>query len=242
MMVSIAVMSVLIAILLPSMQHAQEAARRVACSSNTRQVGLALQAYSYEHRDELPPLFSANSSNASGQNASANSGARAQLAARPGGMNEWGNDSMYVRWASGVGGDGPGIWDGLGHLFPTEYLDEPGVLYCPSHSGRHNFSAYASTWLSKFGTIASNYQYRVPTEQRFLSSMDSRTTFLADGMQSKQDYNHINGNNFLRADLAVLWYHDLNGELLASLPDDVGPVNPSASGRGWDIFDNIVDR
>lgn len=227
-------------ILMPSLQHAQESARRVACSSNTRQIGLSLQAYSYEHKDELPPLFSAASSTV-GQMANTNNQPRAQLFNRPGGMSQWGNDSMYVRWA-GPTPDSLGVWDGLGHLFTRDYIDEPGVVYCPSHTGRHTYRAYASEWLSNKGTIASNYQYRVPSEQRFLPQMKPWTVFVADGMQTKQDYNHVDGNNYLRADLGVMWFQDTNGELLATLPDEVGPVSPGASSRGWDIFDSIVDR
>src|SRR5262245_20451395 len=53
-LIAIAVMTMLIAILLPSLQGATEQARRVKCSSNVRQVGLALQMYVFDQNDQLP--------------------------------------------------------------------------------------------------------------------------------------------------------------------------------------------
>jgi type II secretory pathway pseudopilin PulG len=51
----IAIIGVLIAILLPAIQAAQEAARRAQCSNNQKQIGLAVHNFSDAHRG-LPPL------------------------------------------------------------------------------------------------------------------------------------------------------------------------------------------
>lgn len=249
MLVSIAVMGVLISILLPSLTHAQEAARRVKCASNTRQIGLSIQAYAYEHQDLLPPLLNAQSSSSSTSRI-ASGGPVAQAAYRPEGMNHWSNDSMYVRWATSSApttGRSTSVWDGIGLLFTRDFLDVPEVVYCPSHHGRHSFEAYAAAWSTGEGTIASNYQYRMPRESRHLSTLSPRISFLADGLQTRTDYNHVRGNNFLRADLAVLWYEDVNGVLSNSLPQDGedGVANDGSGGGGdgntsstaWEVFD-----
>lgn len=236
-LVSMAVMGVLLSILSPALVGAQESARRVRCGSNVRQLGLAVQSYSYEHRDFLPPISFANpETGRSGPNASAPT-------------MDWASDTKYVR--VGMEGTNPRSrhgyeWDGLGSLFPREFLDQPEILYCPSHQGENTFSNNAKAWATQVGVIATNYQYRIPPQSQFLNRLDPRTSFISDAFDIRSDYSHVKGNNFLRADLSVAWYLDSNGELYNSLPFSLEELQHGQSTsteqptkRTWNILDEI---
>lgn len=215
-LVAIGVMSVLIALLMPSLASATEQARRVRCSTQMRQVGIALQMYSFDQKDELP---------ASVYEAGASNQPHEMIALRLGGT-----------------ADQPGNWDGLGVLFEQAYLSHPQAMYCPSHHGAHDFSVYSSAWAGQsHAAIFGNFHYRVPAN-RALSELSSYATLVADGMRRRSDYNHLSGNNYLKADLSVGWYNDRQSRISNLLVNDgVGSnVANAAVFECWRWLDTIA--
>ena len=59
-LVVVAIIGVLIALLLPAVQAARAAARRVQCASNLKQLGIALHLYCDDHRGHLMPVSTFN--------------------------------------------------------------------------------------------------------------------------------------------------------------------------------------
>jgi prepilin-type N-terminal cleavage/methylation domain-containing protein/prepilin-type processing-associated H-X9-DG protein len=59
-LVVIAIIAILAALLLPALSRAKESARRTSCTSNLRQVNLAIHLYANDNEDDLPVLPSPN--------------------------------------------------------------------------------------------------------------------------------------------------------------------------------------
>ncbi|MCC6239678.1 MAG: type II secretion system protein [Phycisphaerales bacterium] len=106
-LVVIGIISVLIAILLPSLSKAREAANRVACASNLRQVGLAIQMYANDYKDWLPPMYQSPS---------------------VGNFRLVFSDTTAVK-QNGLGLLLPYPW---GNDSGVKYLPNPDALFCPS--------------------------------------------------------------------------------------------------------------
>ena len=221
-MVSIAVMAVLLGLTAPSLRLVTEAARRVKCQKKLSDIGLAMTMWSEDHRDLLPPsqiaddVYSAESADSN---------------------DDVIQSSMLMEVAHRGDGD-PNSFDGLGRLLAEDYINNASAFYCPSHHGEHTAEIYETSWVMLGEEIVINFHYRLMASSQKLSRLDPATTLVTDGMRSVADYNHISGNNMLKADMSVAWFSD-DEQYIASLL----PTAEDAPGAGipvnatWTVLD-----
>lgn len=222
-LVTLAVITILIGILLPSFTMVRESARRVICASNLRQVGLGLNMYAQGSNEWLPPSVFMPTANARGSSA-----------ARPELM-----DTLRTSRAD-YADRAWGQWDGLGLMYQQGILSAPQVFYCPSHPGAHPYSRYERAWTGPEGEIVSNYQYRGigPEGQRRLFQIPTDSALVTDTLRSYTDLNHQGGFNLLQAGLAVTWFEDVGNEIADIVARTTGAGSSSqAVSDAWNLMD-----
>lgn len=231
-LVSIAIVSLLIAISLPSMSGVREQARRVVCGANLRSVGQAVFTYASESDESIPSsVFLGNSPDGSDDFSAQMNHARVSYSnvVTPNGMGRAGRRA---------------VWDGLGVLFVQQHLSSSKVYYCPSHHGVNPYEKYADEWGEKDSNILSNYQYRGRGSDgvRRLDRMVATAAIVSDSLSSRDDYNHKVGTNVLRAGLAVEWVGDNENDTIASRLNDVPEPEGGSVNSVWNVLDTDADR
>lgn len=219
-LVTISVVALLIAILLPSLSGAREAARRVVCASNVRQLGIGIQMFADDHDGKLPDSMYV--SLAAGMNGDTSAQQQMMTLRAPN------SDSNEQKW------------DGLGVLYATDYLVAPKLFYCPSHHGDHGFNVYSRVFNGYRERVVGNYHFRGigPNGERTLTAIEpSESVLVTDGMRALSDYNHKSGTNYLTADLAVDFIQDLNGEFRRLFAKNEMEVGDHKVRRQWDWLD-----
>lgn len=204
-LVTLAVVSLLIGIMLPGLGRVREVARQVVCRSNLRQIGLGLALYADGSRDQLPySVFIDPRQYADNQ-----------IKYSP-------EEMMTLRLGRDMSRRTKTTWDGLGLLYAAEVLPSQQIFYCPSHHGQHPFERYADAWLAPRVELVGNYHYRGmgPNGSTRLSFIEpSRAAIAADGLRTLEDYSHEVGLNVLRADLSLFWLADPAGQIGEFLAD-----------------------
>jgi len=114
-LVVIAIIAILAALLLPALSQAKDAARRMACANNMRQLSIASAAYAHDNENTLLSMYD--------------------------GSVGGGNNSGTNGWIYFSNFGGPALFDpSRGALFP--YLESTDVFKCPVDRAR-NGNSYA---------------------------------------------------------------------------------------------------
>ena len=219
-LVTISIVAVLISIMMPGFRAARESANRIQCSSNLRQIGLAIYLYAFQNGDHLPETIFDNDGNA--------------------------KQSEMMALTTGSMSDSPssGQWDGLGLLIGdgNNFLDNAHCLFCPCHHGNHDFQQLNADSKSSPTRIYSNYHFigdrdRSTDQPRILYD-EADNPLVVDGMREESDINHLYGTNILRGDGSVRFWSDhamrLRNVMSSATVDN--PPSESAYNELWKSF------
>ena len=227
-MVSMAVISILIAILLPAVSKVRESTRRVICGSNMRQLGMGVSIFSQDNSDRLPNsvFLPPPISNAASYPAP-----------------ERMDTVRLTRAEFQISQEN--LWDGLGILYGRDYITAPNVYYCPSHKGNFIFDDVSEQWarLDGLSEIISNYHYRGtgPRGFRVLYNIDAGAALVTDSLRSYEDLNHAGGFNILQAGLAVNWHNDVGGQIAQDILLRTSDDTNKSFVDAWDRLDGLPE-
>lgn len=206
-MVTISVIGVLIALLMPALGSVRETTHRVVCSSNVRQIGLAIAMYTDANQDLLPP---------------------SRFTHRP-------DETIWLRKdpEQGLGlWDGLGALYVGDYLSAPQVFYCPS--HSGSHPFSAYEKSWGSDWGHIAGNY--QYRGKGPGEHRHRRAITPQSAALvSDGLRTQSDFNHRVGANVLRADLSVFFFWDPEGALFNSLPTVEGQPEPIT--RAWKWID-----
>lgn len=200
-MVSLSIIALMMALMVPLLGRTREAAHRLMCAGNLRQIGVGLSLYGSTHADRLPSTVFARGDDAKPQ------------------------EMISLTTGTRESPEEQADWDGLGWLIGDAmmFVDSPIVLFCPSHRGTHRpeFAAKDLASHNVFERIYINYHYigdvdRARDRIRRLDT-DPNLALVADGMRELSDVNHVDGSNVLRADGSVAYWSDRHSLMVRSL-------------------------
>lgn len=197
-LVVVAIIVVLISVLLPSLNNARQQAKAVGCMSNQRQIGLAIQMYTYENNGTIPIVK---------KSVDPSLDATQKLAAK----NEWQTNPWMVRLYPYMNITAPALSAPAEAHRRAWFL---GAFRCPAKDD-FDINAVSDIQRQSYGLNSYNPN-EIGTEFRYykLNNVDMNTALVSDDHSTGALY--LTANKYLyRQDYrAVGWYHAYGHNML----------------------------
>ncbi len=190
-LVVIAIIGILIALLLPAVQSAREAARRAQCSNNLRQLGLAIHNY-HDRNNEMVPIV-ANTSTSSGGNTTMYASWIAMLLPYMEGHPTY--DALVIHQPVATGSSAGNMNSSAGTQQAVINTFRSEILLCPTR--RSNGSV---NWTGSFNNttmmVSQSWSYVTGAQPTDYSPVVSSftTTWTSTGTAPWNQINHVDGS------------------------------------------------
>jgi prepilin-type N-terminal cleavage/methylation domain-containing protein len=197
-LVVISIIAILMAILLPLLEANRERARRVACASGLRQIGLGFNVYASNYDDRIPKSFFDSDSY----------------------LTFFPAYSYQVYWVNlEATSESEKITDGpwnLAHLFEDRIIEDPKIFYCPSAKKGMRYKDYVGKFKWPFPSdIFPNPSHRIRVGYNYYPQGESREK-LANNYYGYKSVNHLtllNSQSIISLDRIGSWKYGMHRQM-----------------------------
>jgi len=197
-LVVISVIALLMALLMSSLQAARERAKRVACASGLRQIGLGLVVYASNYDERIPKSYF-----------------------DPEDFLSFPAYSYQVYWANlDATSESEKFFAGpfnLAHLFDDRIIEDPKIFYCPSADKGMRYEDYVGKfkWPFPRDTTSPNSSFRVRIGYNYYPQGKSQEK-LENGYYAYKSVNNlssINSRSTISMDQISSWNYGMHRQM-----------------------------
>ncbi len=206
-LVVIAIIALLLSIVIPAVSKAKDYAKRTICSSNIRQVGLALQTYVQDNDDRTIPMTHMGGGVAAGTIYDPSLAAGVTSGGKTGTKpNPW---NVVISYIEGLGSAPNYRPYHLAVLYESGYIGDPEVFYCPAqprnsefdlnyyydfYTEGHKWGTWIPTENNPYGFVRTSFNYWTYDKKRYADLGGTRPV-IVDNLQHWKVIPHRKSRN-----------------------------------------------